>query len=76
MNWDGKERRKVDREDHDLLIEIGQDIKHLVENFKSHVISDDKQFKETNSRLRWLEKVVWGCVGAFVLIQLVFKLVK
>ena len=76
MIWDGTERRKVDREDHDMLIEIHQDVKHLVENFKSHVVNDERQFKEANSRLKWIEKIVWGCVGGFTLLQLILKFAK
>mgnify|MGYP001557918680 CR=1 FL=1 len=74
--WDGLERRKVNREERDMLIEIHQDVKHLVENFKSHVISDERQFKDINTRLKWTEKILWGCVGGFTLLQVALKFFK
>lgn len=40
MIWDGKERRMSQTEDHDILIEIKNDVKHLVANFNSHVKED------------------------------------
>lgn len=43
--WDGKtERRKMNQEDHDLLIQIHANTKELPTDFKKHTELDDRRF--------------------------------
>lgn len=47
MTWDGLERRA--QSDHDILLEIKGDVKHLVSNFASHVVDDKDQWDKIES---------------------------
>lgn len=44
--WKGSERREMNQTDHDLLITISNDMKHMVEWTKSHTDLDDSRHKE------------------------------
>ena len=66
----------MNQQDHDLLIEIHQDIKHLVDNFKTHVEKDTIEFRDINGRLKFLEKAFWMSAGSLALVQIVLKFIK
>ena len=72
-DWDGLERRKHAQQDHDLLIEIHTNTKNMLENFKSHVAMDFKQFEEVNRSIRVFEKWVWGCAGGLAVLQVILN---
>ncbi len=44
MSWDGKERRRMNQEDHDLLLRIEENTKGIPEWQKSHEELDNKRF--------------------------------
>lgn len=74
--WTGNERRKMSSEDHDVMIEIRNDVKHLVSGFNSHLADDKESFRQLTEGQEFLKKVVWSCMGAGTLVALVLKFVK
>jgi hypothetical protein len=74
--WDGKERRRGDGLDHDLLIEIktivnsnGSKLDDFITETKSRLSGHDKDIKFTN-------QVIYGLIGAFVLVEFILKVFK
>jgi hypothetical protein len=63
-------------DDHDILIEIRNDLKHLVSNFNDHVVDDAKNFKKLNDDGEWTKKLLWTSMGAGGIIVLVLQLIK
>ena len=76
MTWDGTERRKMNQEDHDLLIEINEGVKHLVEKLNHHIIEDKETFKLMGDKVNKHEKVLWLGMGVIVTLQVILKLLK
>jgi len=74
--WDGKERRKVNSEDHDILIEIRSDLKNLSALVKSHVEDDTTRFNKVDKKIEFQERIIYGAIGAFVFIEFITKVVK
>ena len=66
----------MNNEDHDLLIEIKGDVKHIVEWSKSHDASDIKRFDSMDKRMKWAEKMLYGAVGVFVMVEFLTKIIK
>ena len=64
--WDGSERRN-DNYMRDILIELRNDVKHLVSGFDDHVKEDKENFK-------WIFRIMWagGGIISFVLIAIKF----
>lgn len=58
-------------EDHDILIEIKGDVKHLVNTLKDHIISDDKVQKEIKSNLDFHQKIVYGGIGILGFVEFI-----
>lgn len=79
-DWDGRERRKrmnQDQVDRDrLLTEVHSDVKHIVLWSKKHDEDDTERFEELNKRVRWAEKMLYGAIGVFVMIEFLFKAIK
>lgn len=74
------ERRKMTTEDHDLLIEIRGDVKHMKEWSVNHTADDDrrhkdnsKKFDEVDNRILWLSRLAWGLIGVVVFVELLNK---
>lgn len=44
------------QEDHDLLIEINTNVKHLVKQMNDHISQDDEKHKDIENRVGNLEK--------------------
>lgn len=66
--WDGTERRKLshmNQEDHDLLIEIHSEVKHIGTQMKKHECD-----------IEILKKAMWGLIGAFFVVELIIKVIK
>ena len=62
-DWPLKERRKVNQEDHDILINISSDVKHIIEWNKGHQTQDDDRHKENIFRITALERSKWQIIG-------------
>jgi len=71
--WDGKERRAMNTEDHDVMIEIRNDIKHLVSNVVGHVEDDKAAFKKINESITWLQKITYIGMGGILLLRFLIK---
>ena len=80
MKWNGKERRKFmnqDQVDRDrLLTEVHTNVVHIVEWSKRHDEDDTIRFEAINKRVRWAEKLLYGAVGVFVVLEFLLKAVK
>lgn len=74
--WNGEERRKMNQLDHDLLIEIHSDIKHIASDLKDHVLLDDSRQLEIKSKLEFHQKVLYGIIGIVGFIELASKFIK
>ena len=79
MNYDGQEKRV--NNDHDLLLEIKSDTKHLVETVSnlndavvSHTLDDKFNFKTINDKIGWLQKGAFMILGALVLVEFILKI--
>lgn len=73
MTFDGTERRQMNQLDHDLLIEIKNDTRHLVDTMIVHVAEDKAVFKSINDKIGWLQKGAFMVLGALVLLKLFIK---
>lgn len=59
--------------DHDILIEIKNDVKHLVDKVSQHTDDDKTSFQKHNDAISFLQKVVWGGLGAVALLQVILS---
>ena len=66
----------MNSEDHDVLIEIRADVKHLVGTVNTHLEDDKTAFTKLNEGQEFLKKVVWSCMGAGTLVALILKFIK
>jgi len=80
--WDGKERRMTTN-DHDLLINIANDCKHMKEWTVKHTFDDDirhkdnlEKFDKINENDKWQNKIIYGAIGAVLLIEFASKFIK
>ncbi len=77
MTWDGVERRMNQRnEDHDNIIEIKNDVKHLCKHVSDHVKDDKTAFTKIEKDINWIQKIVYGGLGIVAFIELAAKFVK
>ena len=76
MTWDNIERRKMSTEDHDLLIKIDANLTNHFETLNSHLVDDKTSFKKITDDMDWVKRVLYGCVGVVVFIELFSKVVK
>ena len=81
--WDGRERRSGGGEDHDLLIEIANDLKHMINWSRDHDTLDTSRFlaqkQELNDQkkeINFHNKIVYGGLGIFLFVEFVIKFVK
>lgn len=75
--WDGKERRISYGLDPDTLVKITEmhsDVHHLVENFKTHINDDNRNFTSLKNSIDLIQKIVWMAIGGIVLIQFLLPL--
>jgi len=73
MSWDGKERRTMDNELRDTIIETRNDVKHLVKTLSDHVIQDDKVQGEIKRDLKFQQKIFYGLIGVVAFIQFIIS---
>lgn len=81
--WDGKERRKVSQTDHDVMIEIRSDVKHILEWNKSHKEDDDLKHSENLVKFDKIarnddfqNKMIYGAMGVIAFVELIGKFIK
>lgn len=68
--WNGEERRLA-KGDHDTLVELVQIIKNHVDNFDVHVTTDDTNFKEMKSDIKFNSKWIYIGMGAISVLQII-----
>jgi len=74
-NWDGNERRShLDSRDHDTLIEIRNDVKHLVATVSQHTQDDLASFRKHEKDLDWVKKVMYTGFGGGSVVIFILKL--
>lgn len=73
--YEGVERRNVNR-DHDILIEIKTDVKHIVEWSKTHDKNDNDRFLKLDKDNAWRDKIIYGGLGIVGFITLVSHFIK
>jgi len=66
----------MNQEDHDLLTQIANDVKHLVKNFDKHIQEDKESFKSQGNDIKWNSKIIWMGLGALALIQFLVNIPK
>lgn len=64
------------QEDHDLLIEIKSDVKHIREWTGVHDDKDDRRFAKVEKDLDFHRKIVYGGMGIVVFIEFIMKFVN
>lgn len=73
MTWDGKERRKVTDNDHDILIRIDANLTNHINLVSRHVQEDEDRFSKVEKDLQFHNKIVYGALGVIVFLQIVSK---
>lgn len=68
-SWDGKDRRKLSSEDHDMLTRVDANLTNLVNTFMNHIASDEKKFSDIHQRLKILERAYYIAVGVIIVVQ-------
>lgn len=76
MTWDGVNKRNDDKQDHDLLIRIDQNLENLIKIFHEHVLKDEDSFKKLEERANRLEKALWIAIGIILAVNFIIKFIK
>jgi hypothetical protein len=74
-DYKGEERRKVDSDLRDIIIESRNDLKHMVEWSKGHTSEDNTRFKLINDKVSKIEQFVWMSAGGLALLTVFLKLI-
>ena len=69
MNQDQVERDR-------LLTEVHADVKHIVDWSKKHDLNDDARFKKITDEVDWIRRIIYGCVGVFIFVEFMVKVIK
>ena len=69
------ERRKMNQEDHDLLLNIANDTRHMREWTKTHESHDDERFKRQGEKIDFLTKSIYLGIGGLIVAEFVLKAV-
>ena len=59
-----------------LLTEVHSDVRHMVEWAEKHDKLDDIRFTRIEKDQAWQNKILYGCVGVVVFIELFAKLFR
>ena len=70
------ERRRMNQEDHDLLIEINSDIKHILKWTTDHDKKDNDRFEAVNKEIGFHKKIIYGGLGIVAFLQFVMQFLK
>ena len=65
----------MNQDDHDIIIEIRNDLKHLMSFVKTHVEDDSTRFTRIDKKLEFQDKIIYGAVGVVVFIQFIIKVI-
>ena len=76
MSYDGTERRQMNQNDHDLIIQIASDTKHMREWSITHEKKDDDRYAEQQNQNKAYNRVIWLGGGILIAIQALFKFIK
>jgi hypothetical protein len=76
MEWDGKERRKMDSDLRDVIIETRNDVRHIADWAKKHDGDDVKRFDLVNKEIEGGKKVLWGGIGILAFIEFFSRFLK
>lgn len=63
-------------QDHDLLQQIANDVKHIVDWSEKHELTDEKRFAKVDSSLEFGKKILYGGIGIIVFLEFMFKAIK
>lgn len=74
--YDGEDRRKQERDDHDMLTRIDANLSNFMSRFDAHTKSDDEHLNRLYAKTGNLEKRVWMATGAIIVIEIVVRLWK
>ena len=73
--WNGEERRKFIREDHDVLTRIDVNLSNFMIRFDDHVKGNAEDFMVVKKRLGIVERYIWIAIGGLIVLEFVLKLV-
>lgn len=76
-DWDGTDRRHSGITLNDILLEVREvknDVRHLVDKVDNHVLEDKEAFGTIRKDLIWVQRIVFGAIGAWFVIQLFIQL--
>lgn len=79
MSWDGTERREnhmFSKDFYDKMMEVHNDLKHMVKWSKDHDERDDIRFNDTNKKVDWVTKVAYMGLGAIAVIEVLINVLK
>lgn len=62
--------------DHDLLIAIHGDVKHLVESVAQHIQDDKEAFDKQDKFNEFSKKMFYGGIGVWFVITILLKMLK
>lgn len=76
------ERRKMNL-DHDTLIEIKSDVKAIRSTLNDqkealviHTLEDNKTFDRIRLAQEFTNKIIYGCIGVFLFVEIILKVLK
>lgn len=64
------------QEDHDLLIEIRSDVKHIKQWTEAHEKSDNDRFNKILNDVEFHKKIIYGIGGIVFFIQVISRIIK
>lgn len=60
-----------EQNDHDILIRLDENVKSLTRKLDEHLDTNADTIKDHETRIRFIEKYVWGAIAIIGLINLV-----
>ena len=79
MNYDGAERRKVDKdwiERDRLLSKMDSKLDHIVKWSNEHTIDDNKRFELVTKEIEVGKRILWGSIGVLIAFEFLMKVMK
>lgn len=71
--WDGDERRKFDRTDHDVLTRIDVNLSNFMKRFDEHVLEDNGHFDRLYKKTSATNKYIWMAMGGMTVIIFILE---
>lgn len=73
----------MNQEDHDTILTVASDVRHIVEWTKVHTKDDDnrhednlKKFEKIDANQNLNNRIVYGLIGVFVFLEFASKFIK